>query len=221
MDHEVSEMFESVTVRKVYHSGEWWISAIDATSAMGYSNPQREAKLLIQRNKERFEGYSTRIKLIHVENGINKKRDVVMLNIKGVIALCMLSNKPKAIPFQRWADNILAEHVEAASKIRAGKYGEITDKTITCRKMETSEWKRHGIEAPADYRELTLYEYELLGIKNKRKGEMAGDELIELTLSNLSNTVRLKAKQNKIFKNGIQSEMKETAKYIESIKQIG
>ena len=225
MENEI-ELFDSVEIRKVKLQGEWWISSVDAARAIGYSNPNRDASNILNENKNRFENYSTVTKLVSIEKGKNGtersvSRNITVLNLKGVIAFCMFSKLEKAIPFQRWADKVLAEHIVASVNARNKKYGEITDKSIERRNFETKQWKRHGIEAPKDYRELTLYEYELLGMKDKRKEQMNSAEWLELMVSNDINAFRLQQKKDMIFKDGIQKEMENTAKYIESIKQIG
>jgi hypothetical protein len=125
---------------------------------------------------------------------------------------------PNAIPFQRWADKTLAAHIEARNKVKNKIYGELTDKTITTRKMETAEWKRHGIDLPKDYAELTLLEYEKLGFDDdKRKGNMSPDEILKLTISNLTNTYQLKKIDKKVHKTGIKKVMGKTINLIENL----
>lgn len=212
MSKEMIEFFQDSPIRKVEINNEWWVSIVDVAKAIGYTNPQRHANQTITRNIERFQGYSQTLKLSTIEktrNGgkRNNTRSLTVLNLKGVIAFCMLSDLPNAIPFQRWADKILADHIEKRVK---AKYGSLTEKTITARKMETAEWKRHGAETK-DYRDLTLLEYELLGFEeDQRKGNMSPDEILKLTISNLANTYQLKQIENKIYKQGIEVVMNKT-----------
>lgn len=223
MSKELIEFFQDIPVRKIEINGEWWVSAVDTAKAIGYANAHRDATRLIGKNANRFEGYSTVSKLGSVENGRFVKRNMMLLNLKGVIAFCMLSDLPNAIPFQRWADKILAAHIEAAAKARKQKYGAITEKTVTARKLEVSEWQRHGAQGK-DYRDLTLLEYELLGFdEDKRKGNMAPDELLKLTISNLTNTYQLRKIEEKVYKPGIEKVMNNTKELIDDLdtKSIG
>lgn len=214
MNKELIEFFGDIPIRKTKIGDEWWISAVDAAKAIGYSNPARDSSNIIIDNFERFEGYSIITKLVSVENGRNVKRNMRALNLKGIIALCMLSKLPNAIPFQRWADKVLAEHIEKRVK---AKYGDLTEKTITARKLETKEWQRHGAEGK-DYRDLTLLEYELLGYEeDKRKGNMSPDEILKLTISNLSNTYQLRQIEDKVYKQGIEEVMNKTIKLIDGL----
>lgn len=221
--NELIEFFQDIPVRKIELNGEWWVSAVDTAKAVGYSNPKRDSSNIIMENIDRFKDYSTVTKLVSVENGRNVNRNMRVLNLKGVIAFCMLSKLPKAVPFQRWADKVLADHIEAAVKARKQKYGAITEKTVTARKMEVSEWQRHGAQGK-DYRDLTLLEYELLGFdEDQRKGKMAPDELLKLTISNLTNTYQLRKIEDKVYRPGIEKVMDKTKEFIDNLdtKELG
>jgi hypothetical protein len=74
---------------------------------LGYTNPSRDAAQIIRRNKDRFDGYLTR----QFEASGIQKRNMTFLNIKGIIAFCMLSEMPKALQFQRWADIVLEKEI--------------------------------------------------------------------------------------------------------------
>lgn len=221
--NELIEFFQDTPIRKIELDGEWWVSVVDTAKALGYTNPSRDGNGLIARNIDRFKGYTTRCKLMTVEGGIKKERKVAVINLKGVIAMCMLSALPNAVPFQRWADKVLAAHIEAATKARKQKYGAITEKTVTARKMEVSEWQRHGAQGK-DYRDLTLLEYELLGFdEDQRKGKMAPDELLKLTISNLTNTYQLRKIEDKVYRPGIEKVMDKTKEFIDNLdtKELG
>lgn len=163
--------FEEVPVRKIWHEKEQWIAAIDVAKALGYDNPSREASTVIKRHKERFEGYTTTRKMRVVEGGIEKSRGLQFLNLKGVIAFCMLCNLPKAIPFQRWADSVLEKHI---NKIPA----DIKMIATTKRVKFTDELKEHGVDKPYHYANITKSMKDKLGIdKEKPK---ANCDLIEV-----------------------------------------
>ena len=105
-------IFEDLPIRKIEKDGEIWVSALDVAKALEYSNPSVTIQqIIIERNSDRFKGYSTINSLLVVEGGRKVKREMIFLNLKGVIAFCMLSKQPKAVPFQRWADSVLAKEI--------------------------------------------------------------------------------------------------------------
>lgn len=215
---ELTLFFEDLPVRKIFINGQWWISAVDTAKAIGYSNPGREATRIMTRNIERFQGYSTRCRLGCVENGIMKNRMVTVLNLKGVIAFCMLSDLPNAIPFQRWADSVLEKHIKEKIK-RRQVYGELTDESVGTRNMETKQWKRHGAKGK-DFSDLTKKEYEVVfGNSDIRKKDMSGEELLKLMISNATNALSLMEKKDTVGVDGIENQINKTAKMIEGIKK--
>jgi prophage antirepressor-like protein len=209
--------FQDIPVRKIKIDGEWWVSAVDTAKAIGYSNPSRDASNIIGRNSERFKDYT----LTHqIEDtgikGIKQRRKLTFLNLKGVISMCLLSDLPNAIPFQRWADNVLAEHIKEKVK-RKKIYGEITDESIGARNMETRQWARHGANGK-DFGHLTTKEYEVIfGSSNKRKSELNGEELLTLLISNATNALSLMKEKDKIGLNGIETQIYKTNKLIKTI----
>lgn len=212
---EITLFFENVPVRKKQIDGVWWISAVDTARAIGYANPSRDANKIISRNKERFDNYTTRTKLTTVEGAVKKTRTITMLNLKGVIALCMLSKHENAVPFQRWADKVLEEHIKETVK-RKQIYGEVTDDSVHTRKLETEQWKRHGAKG-RDYGTLTKKEYQLLfGDIDIRKGDMTGEQLLKLMISNATNALGLMNKEIPVGMNGIENQLYKTRKLIES-----
>ena len=105
-------IFEDLPIRKIEKDGEIWVSALDVAKALEYSNPSVTIQqIIVERNSDRFKGYSTINSLLVVEGGRKVKREMIFLNLKGVIAFCMLSKQPKAVPFQRWADSVLAKEI--------------------------------------------------------------------------------------------------------------
>lgn len=214
--NELTLFFDDIPVRKIKINGQWWVSAVDTARAIGYQNPSRDASLILSRNIERFEGYTTRCKVMSVEGGIEKNRMVTLLNLKGVIAMCMLSELPNSIPFQRWADNVLSEHIKEGVK-RKKIYGEITDESVGARNLETAQWQRHGAKGK-DFGTLTKKEYQVIfGNPDLKKAELTGEDLLKLLISNATNALSLMKEQNEIGLNGIENQMYKTKKMINSI----
>lgn len=149
--------FEEVPVRKIWYNKEQWIAALDVAKALGYENPSRAVGDLIKRNKERLEGYAI---CSYLESNGGKQK-TWMLNLKGVIAFCMLCNLPKAIPFQRWADSVLEKHI---TKIPA----DIKMIATTKRVKFTDELKEHGVDKPYHYANITKSMKDKLGIDKEK-----------------------------------------------------
>ncbi len=79
--------------------GERWIPGEDIGRALEYSEPRIAVDKIFQRNDELFSEYSAVTKLV-TAGGTQETR---VYNEEGVIAICLKSNQPKAIAFQRWA----------------------------------------------------------------------------------------------------------------------
>jgi prophage antirepressor-like protein len=160
-------IFEGVEIRRVEKDGQQWISALDVAKALEYSNPTVAVKNTVFRNKERFEGYSIWLPL-QTKGGV---QNTTMLNLKGVIAFCMLSKQKQAVPFQKWADSVLEKEIlNIPDDIRL--------KAKRKRLEFTDTLKEHGYTKPHEYIQTTVQMKENLGIdKTKKKPEC---DLIEV-----------------------------------------
>lgn len=160
-------IFENVSVRKVWADGEIWISALDVAKALDYENPSMSVSAILKRNQEKLKDY-TKCRYLDSEGG---KQKSWLLNLKGVIAFCMLSNQPKAIPFQRWAIEILEKHINQIPS-------EIKLIATTRRVKFTDQLRDHGINKPHQYINITKSMKQHLDIdQNKPKTEC---DLIEV-----------------------------------------
>ncbi|MDD4689048.1 MAG: Bro-N domain-containing protein [Eubacteriales bacterium] len=160
-------IFEDLPIRKVEKDGKVWISAIDVAKALEYLNPSATIKNILDRNIDRFKDYTICIDL-ETRGGIQNQ---TFFDIKGVISFCMLSKQPKAIPFQRWADTVLAiEIINIPNDIR------IMSKKR--RVVFTDTLKAHGYKNPHEYIQTTIQMKEGLGIKKEKKKDEC--DLIEI-----------------------------------------
>jgi prophage antirepressor-like protein len=170
-------LFEDVPVRKEWYNDEQWIPAIDVAKALGYDNPSRATSDVLRRNTDRFEGYSTIRKLRISVGGVERGRNTVWLNLVGVVAFCMLSNMPSAIPFQRWADKVLAKKLQELP----------TDIRLIAKQKRvkfTDILKEHGCTAPKQYSTITIDMKEALDIdKYKPKAECDLIEVMKIAAS--------------------------------------
>ena len=165
-------IFEDLPIRKIEKDGETWVSALDVAKALEYSNPSVTIQqIIVERNSDRFKGYSTINSLLVVEGGRKVKREMIFLNLKGVIAFCMLSKQPKAVPFQRWADSVLAKEISNIPE----------DIRIVAKRKRvefTETLKTHGYNKPVEYATTTKQMKKAIGIdENKPKSEC---DLIEV-----------------------------------------
>ena len=169
---EALVIFEDSPIRKIEHEGEIWISAIDVAKALGYQNPSATVQDMIGGNFDRFVDYTcTRKSRVQSDNNVVQSRDMLFLNIKGVVAFCMFSKQPKAVPFQRWADSVLEKELLKIPKdirlIAKRKRVEFTDSL-----------RDHGYKKRKEYITTTVEMKGALGIdKYKKKDEC---DLIEV-----------------------------------------
>ena len=173
-------VFEDVPVRREWHDGEQWIAAIDVAKALEYENPSSAASQMILRNKDRFEGYYQQIsskKLSPLSEDSGQNRKMYFLNQLGAVAFCMLSDMPKAIPFQRWADKELAKRIQdIPSDVRLIAKQKRVKFTDTLRD--------HGCDKPYHYINITRDMKNGLGIdKNKPKDSCDLIEVMKIAAS--------------------------------------
>jgi len=128
---------------------------------------------------------------VHTVTTLTKggEQDVVYVSESNLYRLIFKSRKKEAIRFQDW---VVEEVIPSIRK--TGKYF-IPDKlkkdSTENRKLLTSEWKKHGISKPKEYKDLTLKEYDSLGFEDgKRKKDLTEKEL--LTLNALESVEMLK-----------------------------
>lgn len=160
-------LFEDTPVRTVEIENENWIAAIDVAKSLGYDNPSRASADMIRQNKELFEG-NERIVCLHSLGGRQNTR---ILNMKGVIAFCIKSNKKDALPFQKWATKVLEKEIKnIPSNIR------LIAKQKRVKFTDTLQ--EHGCSKPHHYINITLDMKESLGIERDKKKDMC--DLIEV-----------------------------------------
>ena len=166
-------VFDDVPVRREWHDGEQWIAAIDVAKALGYDNPSRAASDMINHNPELFADYE---RIVSSFDGTQRRRTRV-LNLKGIIAFCVRSNQPKAIPFQRWAVTILEKHISAIP----------SDVRLIAKQKRvkfTDTLRDHGCDKPYHYINITRDMKDGLGIdKNKPKDSCDLIEVMKIAAS--------------------------------------
>lgn len=173
---EALVIFEGIEIRRMEKDGQQWISALDVAKALGYDNPSVAIQNIVSRNYDKFLDYSCTTKLVvRDKNGVNKSRELMFLNLKGVIAFCMFSKQKQAIPFQRWADSVLEKEIlNIPSDIRL---------KATRKRVEfTDTLKEHGYTKKHEYIQTTVQMKKELDI-DKPKSECDLIEVMKIAVS--------------------------------------
>jgi hypothetical protein len=186
MSKEKIELFENKQIRKIIKNGESWISAIDVAYALEYSNPSVTISQTIQKYKDRFNKYSLINKtLIYDKNGKSVRKETLYLNLKGVIAFCMISKQPKAVPFQRWADGVIEKEISNINP----------DIRLIAKKRRldfTDQLKAHGYKAPHEYIQTTRQMKAALNIDpSKQKKECDLIEVMKIATAEMLSYTKL------------------------------
>ena len=160
-------IFEDLPIRKIEKAGEIWISALDVAKALDYNNPAQDVNSIISNYKARFTG---KVKALPLETAGGRQKGKYF-NLGGVIAFCQISKKPKALPFQEWADKVIAKELKnIPSDIRLIAKRKRVEFTDTLRD--------HGYKKRKEYMTTTVEMKGALGIdKYKKKDEC---DLIEV-----------------------------------------
>lgn len=187
-------IFEGHQIRKVQKDGEIWIAAIDVAEALGYERPKQAVLDIMTKNQERFIGYIWVSKLLtQGENGISQNRKMTFINLKGVIAFCLLSNLPTAIPFQRWADSVLESYIKCR------------DTSKESRRVLTDAIKNTGLNEAMHgfgYSNLTKLAYKFAEIEYKNDPEFRNT----LSKEELKRLENIESLMGRLLENGYEYE---------------
>lgn len=121
-------LFENIPVRIIQGKTERRMSAVDVCRALGYLEPRKAWYNLKERNQE-LKDISVILNLGTVEQNITKKRDTDVINLKGVMLVCMLAKTEKAVKFRDWASDVLVEKI-APIELNEDNYLEHLQKAI-------------------------------------------------------------------------------------------
>ena len=136
--------FDNLPIRVIQGKTERRMPAVDVCKALGYKNPSDAWKDLKRRNEE-LKGISVTCKL-HASDGKQYGTDVI--NLKGVMKVCMLAKTDKAVQFREWASDVLVEKI--TSNITDENYLDHIEKLLTIAKQE----KAKRIEAENNLNEI-------------------------------------------------------------------
>ena len=149
---------------------EIWFSAADVCKILEHSN----ASQMVKDNCEK-EGISRAY-----TPTTGGKQSIIIINESNLYRLIFKSKRAEAKNFQKWVfDEVLP------SLRKTGKYSipeKLKKESTNKRNLLTSEWKKHGISNPNEYRNLTLDEYHSLGFEAyKRKKDLNKSEILLLS----------------------------------------
>lgn len=86
---------------------EYFMTREQIGTALGYKNPNDAIKIIHNRNADRFDKFSTRFKLNHVEGNRTVSRETIVYSPKGVYEICRWSRQPKADAFMDWVWDVI------------------------------------------------------------------------------------------------------------------
>ncbi len=165
--------FKGVQIRKVFHEGEWWFSAVDVIEALSGSSTPRRYWSDLKRQLADKEGYSELyddIVQLKMPASDGKLRETDAINPETVFRIVQSIPSPRAEPFKRWLARVGYERIEEiqdpeiAIKRAIMEYqiqGRTIDwiekriRSIMVRKELTSEWKKRGVDETHEFALLT------------------------------------------------------------------
>lgn len=185
---ELAERFGESRITFLEIDGEKWIKAADCAKALDYKNYKTTVSQFIETNKELLGSTVQNICTVACDG---KKRDQWFFNENGLIAFLIKTNKPKAVPFQRWAIDVLSKELEKTIK---NKETDLRKKSKKIRIEFTDTLKAHGYRKPGEYIQTTYLMKTKLGIdKNRPKNDLTAWELCRVAMSEMLSTVRLES----------------------------
>lgn len=162
--------YETVQIRTVDIDGEPWFAARDVSSALGYA----DGRAIFGKVPDEWKG----VQRVYTPSGM---QDVLCLSEHGLYFFLNRSDKPKAIPFQKWiAGEVLPSIRKTGAYIMPAVIDRAKSKEI--RRDITDLWKERGA-TKWDYKNLTLAEYKALGyekVSKVKKENMTRREIVRL-----------------------------------------
>lgn len=164
-------VFESKSIRRVWHNDDWWFSVVDVCGALTNS-PDAGAywRKLKQRLKAEGSEVVTNCHGLKLEASDGKKYLTDCANTKNIFRIIQSIPSPKAEPFKRWLAQVGYERIQeienpelAQERMKQfyeqkGYPKDWIDKRlrgIAIRQNLTDEWQERGITAERDFSILT------------------------------------------------------------------
>jgi prophage antirepressor-like protein len=165
-------VFESKTIRRIWHDEEWYFSVVDVVQALTDSANARDYWFKMKTRVKLEDGIelSTICRQLKLEAPDGKMRETDCANTKGMFRIIQSIPSPKAEPFKLWLaqmgyDRIREIENPELAQARMKELYELKgypkdwiDKRlrgIAIRQNPTDEWKERGIDSERDFGILT------------------------------------------------------------------
>jgi len=176
--NDLEQLFGESRIRFVEKDGERWICANDCASVLEYANPKDAIVKFVNGNTELLEG---KVSKFHTLLSTGRNQSQWYFNEQGLIMFLIKTGMPKAIPFQKWAVNVLHDAIKKLD-IPVDKTLRLKSKKTRCDFTDTL--KEHGISKPYEYIQLTYSTKKTLGIDvNKKKNNCNPLELCQIMMT--------------------------------------
>jgi len=170
MEQNKIVVFESKTIRRIWHNEEWYFSVVDVVEALTDSPTPRQYWGKVKQREFTDLQLSPIWVQLKLKASDGKKYTTDCANTKGMFRIIQSIPSPKAEPFKQWLAQVGYERVQeienpelAQERMKElyelkGYPKDWIDKRlrgIAIRQNLTDEWKERGIESERDYSILT------------------------------------------------------------------
>ncbi|HUN00055.1 MAG TPA: Bro-N domain-containing protein [Halothiobacillus sp.] len=172
-EHKGLAVFQEKTIRRTWHSDEWWFSITDVVGVLSESvNPNRywsDLKRKLSQEAGSGQPYEKIVRLkLTAPDG--KQRETDCANTETLFRIIQSIPSPRAEPFKRWLAQVGYERVQeienpelASARARAlyqakgypKDWIEKRLRSIAVRGELTDEWKERGVQEGKEYAILT------------------------------------------------------------------
>ncbi len=186
-------VFESKTIRRVWHHEEWWFSILDIVEILAETpNSSDYFKKMRKRDEELKSYVGTNCPPLEMIGESGKKRKTLAGNTEHIFRIIQSIPSKKAEPFKQWLAKVGYERIQeienpelAAERARqyyrdlgySDEWIEKRMQSIAIRGELTDEWKSRGIEEGLEYAILTAeISKATFGLKPSEHKELKGLE---------------------------------------------
>lgn len=185
--NEIDVVFSESDLKILEIDGERWIKATDVARALDYKNPTVAAGEFIKANSEILYKGVSRFRT----PSRGGDQDTWFFNSRGLMAFLVKSNRPKAVPFQKWAIGVLDDAIKKKMDLPK-QYNSVRLKSKKIRREFTDTLKDHGYKEGREYKETTYAMKTILGIeKHRPKNELDIWELCKISMAEMLSITRL------------------------------
>ncbi len=167
-------VFESKSIRRIWHNEEWYFSVVDVVGALTDAKNDLSARKywnkLSQRLREEGSEVVTNCHRLKLEAPDGKLRETDCASTQGLFRIIQSIPSPKAEPFKQWLAKVGYDRIQEIEnpEMAQERMKELYEKKgypkdwidkrlrgIAIRQNLTDEWKERGIESELDFAILT------------------------------------------------------------------